>query len=128
MECAECTTEHHDAVIALGNEIVPLVASFLLEGPPPERVVRVREALLRMHESMTIYARTHENFDLVPNEVFVAANLAGHRAKYRMRSATLLGELGGANALRVLEAALAEEPEGTLRLTIRHAIDSLWTP
>jgi hypothetical protein len=128
MECEECEASQRDSVLALGRDIVPLAAGFLLAGPPQSRVDSLEASLRRRHARLRAYARTHADFHLPPEADYVAVYVAGYQASYRSRSAVLLGLLGGAEARSALEEALTQDPSSHLAKTIRFAIDSLWAP
>jgi hypothetical protein len=45
MECLECRAFELDSVVALGDTVVPLLSQILANGPPPERIERMRQGL-----------------------------------------------------------------------------------
>ncbi len=115
LECEECTSGELDAVVKLGQAAVPSLAATLKEGPSNARKARMEQYLNETHERYDEYWKTHAADWPNPNDprvgapaeknVFVQGFLENYSARYRMRAARALGEIGGDEARKALEEA-----------------------
>jgi hypothetical protein len=126
LECEECTDGELAAVVALGPLATPTLAATLRDGPSPAARELERRELLARHAELVAYARSHPGarFETPPAD-FVAAQLANAVARYQVRSARALAELGGADAERALAEALARPLREDVGPVVREAYDEL---
>lgn len=106
LECEECKVEQIEAVIKLGQIAVPTLVATLREGPPRTNLEVFRRHLIARYRELKEYERTHPQVK-VPGteEQYVASYIDNYVALYRVRSATALGTIGGADARQALEEA-----------------------
>jgi hypothetical protein len=129
LECEECTSGELDAVVKLGQAAVPSLAATLKDGPSNARKARMEQYLNETHERYDEYWKTHTEDWPNPNDptvgapatkdVFVQGFLRNYEARYRMRAARALGEIGGDEARKALEEAAQDQ---RLRYDERNAV------
>jgi len=92
MLCQECTGGERADVIALGKNAVPLLRSTLLNGPPPDHVARLTQALSTPVSPLRP--------PLSPGTIKL--QIANVDAMYRVRAADALAAIGGSDARHAL--------------------------
>lgn len=106
LECEECVDGELEAVVKLGEALVPSLANTLQRGPAPERLESVRRRLSDNYDALTAYAKTHPETRIpMTKDEYVRTYLDNYVALYRVRSAQALSRIGGAEARRALEQA-----------------------
>lgn len=106
LECEECVDGELEAVVKLGDAIVPSLASTLQRGPTPEQLELVRRQLSDNYDALTVYAKTHPDARVpMTKDEYVRTYLDNYVALYRVRSAQALSRIGGADARKALEQA-----------------------
>ena len=121
MECGECRAFELDSVVVLGSKVVPLLSEILHQGPPPDRLDRMREALDSTYQRLTLTP----GITAVDSSQWVSYYLAGYNDSYRGRAAWALGQIGGRQARQALDAALAGGLSGHVRAQVRYVLDSV---
>jgi hypothetical protein len=123
MQCQECDRGELDSVAALGQAAWPRLRDYLLNGPEPERVDRVRRHLERSHDSASAHSPTQP---LVMSRMLLVQTFLGNLdAVYRARSARALREIGGDSARSALDSATHLNLRGDVLQEIRAALDSM---
>lgn len=121
MECNDCKAGELDSVVVLGAPAIPILARFLIEGPPPDRrtafELRLDSTYRRREERGAALAMTRRQF--------TATYLRGFDVGYQERSARALGKIDGPGALDTLRAAPYDSAVPAVRTAIRCALDSL---
>lgn len=102
MECIECSAGELTAVIALGDTAVPALRAFLLNGPPPESVDRMRRRLVELVGGATVSPAVGGTAVAV-----VDRQLGEYVGLYRSRAALGLGGVATASARAALCAGQA---------------------
>lgn len=119
LECEECEVDQVDAVIKLGQVAVPTLVATLLEGPPRTNLEVYRRHLTARYRELKQYEQTHPQVTVPGSEQqYVESYLNNYVALYRVRAATALAAIGGADAKRALE----EASRMTLRNDEREAV------
>jgi HEAT repeat protein len=91
MRCQECTSDERAQVVALGDTAVPLLRSFLLDGPPAADVDRYWRYLQPLaHPTNGSRPATQATLEHIREDYI---------SNYRIRSAHALGEIRTADAL-----------------------------
>jgi hypothetical protein len=121
MECLECRAFELDSVVALGDTVVPLLSQILANGPPPERIERMRQGLDSNYNTLS-YVPGIAGLD---SAQWVDQYLASYSNTYKGRAAWALGQIGGAPARQSLDAALSDTLTPSLRAQVRYVIDSV---
>lgn len=111
--CEECDRGERARVVALGDTAVPLLRTLLRDGAPADRKQRMQEYLAplrnpgpgRRPASPAIVAGVLSNYDML----------------YRVKAASALSDIGGANALRALCDARGQSASNP---TVEQAIDT----
>ncbi|HET7219507.1 MAG TPA: hypothetical protein VFJ02_15730, partial [Vicinamibacterales bacterium] len=108
LECVECNAGELQAVVKLGQSAIPRLAPSLLDGPPPPKLQSYERYLRKMYADMKAYEKTHPK-SVVPytEDEFVKRDMAKYTNLYRVRAARALGEIGGPEAAKLLDQALA---------------------
>jgi hypothetical protein len=131
LECEECATGQLDSVVAIGDPVVPLLAGYLLNGPPPQRVDSL---LAHLGASHAVVAGYHRSLDTAAvgtvsdSARYVRRYVTNYIATYQSRSARALGLIGGPEAKAALDSASRLPVRSDVRYQIQYALDSLWTP
>jgi hypothetical protein len=112
-----------DSVTALGQAAVPRLRDYLLNGPEPERVDRVRAHLERSHDS----AQRHSPMQPLhmSKALLVQTFLGNLDAVYRARSARALREIGGDTARVALDSARHLNLRSDVLQEVQAALDSM---
>jgi len=101
LECEECVAGELDAVKALDSVAVPPLRAALEVGPSPASIEEERYALKQNFHSMV-----DSGFTPIGDADDLADRyLSNYRAKYRIRAAIALGEIGGKEAQSALQEA-----------------------
>ena len=94
LECVECKTEL-DAVVALGNVVVPDLAGILQDGPSAQRLDQERQYLEQRYRGMKDYERQHPDQRVaLTQDQYVQSYLSRFVVLRRIRSARALGRIG----------------------------------
>lgn len=126
IECEECTAEQRRAVARLGSAAVPLLAEHLRSGPPAEKRETGRRQLLATYKSMKDYEASHpKNKVAMTEEEYVKTYLDNYVALYHVRAATALADIGGADAIRLLEEALQAQLRDDVKASVRASLERL---
>jgi hypothetical protein len=123
MQCQECDRSVLDSVAALGQAAVPRLRDYLLNGPEPERVDRVREHLERSYDSTS--ARSPGERLQMSKGLLVQTFLGNLDAVYRARSARALREIGGGTARAALDSASRLNLRDDVLQEVRASLDSM---
>jgi len=123
LECDECGEGQLDAVVALGDSIVPTFAEVLREGLSP---VQRRELELQLAERWRERS-AHEGEEarggrLLEEKAYVAHHLASRESLHRVRAAIALGRIRGDAAIRALRAELGRSHRPSVEHSIRDAL------
>jgi hypothetical protein len=121
MECHECRAFELDSVVALGDSVVPLLSNILDDGPPQDRVDRMRRALDSTYRRLS-YA---PGIVAIDSAQWVDQYLASYNDAYKGRAAWALGQIGGSVARQSLERELLDSLTESLRGQIQYVIDSV---
>jgi hypothetical protein len=122
MQCQECDRSELDSVTALGQAAVPRLRDYLLNGPEPERVDRVRAHLERSHDSTS----AHSPQPLHMRKAQLVQTFLGNLdAVYRARSARALREIGGDTARVALDSARHLNLRRDVLQEVQAALDSM---
>lgn len=95
VECADCGRDAYERVVAVGTPAVPVLSDWLLNGPPSDRVERVRASTMRILAGSPAMSSARQ-------AAIVNKQLADYARQYRRRSALALGGIGGSDALAAL--------------------------
>lgn len=111
--CEECDRGERARVVALGDTAVPLLRTLLLDGAPADRKQRMQEYLAPL--------RNPGQGRRPANPAILASVLSNYDMLYRIKAASALSAIGGANALRALCDARGRR---TPNPTVKRAIDT----
>jgi hypothetical protein len=126
LECEECREGELQAVRRLGPAAVALFAQTLQEGPPTERREEYRRHLTEAYAASQKYGEKIPAAKMPGSESeYVDFYMRNFIALYKMRSARVLGEIGGAAARAALEQSLRNEPGGPVHESIQQALAHL---
>jgi hypothetical protein len=126
LECEECTDGELEAVVTLGKVAVPSLVASLQKGPAPASLELVRRQLAANYKAIVEYARTHPEAKIpMSEETYVKTYLDNYIALYRIRSAESLAEIGGPEAKRALEEALAANYRDDVRTVVKESLEKL---
>jgi hypothetical protein len=128
LECEECVDGELDAVVALGPSAVPTLAATLREGPSPAARTRAEIELRQRHAELTEAARLHGDPLPIDADGLVAQQLENAVARYQVRSAEALAEIGGPVAEQALRDALARPLRSDVELFVRDRLERLTGP
>ncbi|HEX8151701.1 MAG TPA: hypothetical protein VF698_01190 [Thermoanaerobaculia bacterium] len=122
-ECEECEERQLQAVVKLGERVVPSLRAALLEGASPASEAFLRRELEKRYDQLRRYAETHPEAKVSSSrEEFVAMYLANFHAQYRTRAAEALGRIGGATAVRALEEAAKGNQRPDVQESVKRAL------
>ncbi len=121
MECHECRAFELDSVVALGDSVIPLLSQLLDNGPPPDRVGRMRRALDSTYQRLSYTP----GIAAIDSAQWVDQYLASYSDAYKGRAAWALGQIGGSVARQSLEMELLDSLTQSVRGQIRYVIDSV---
>ena len=125
-ECEECEQGELKAVTEYGQAVVPVLSATVAEGASPASVELVRRELEKRYDELVAYQKTHPEVKLgSTKEEFVELYVGNFNAQYRTRAAQALGEIGGDEAERALESALAKVAREDERNSIKAALENL---
>ena len=106
LECEECEVDQVEAVIKLGQVAVPTLVATLRDGPPRTNLEVYRRHLTARYRELKEYEKTHPQVKVPGSEgEYVESYIDNYVAMYRVRAATALGSIGGAEAKQALEEA-----------------------
>lgn len=126
LECEECTDGELKAVVELGKVAVPSLVASLQKGPAPASLELVRRQLATNYKALVKYARRHpEAKTPMSEDTYVKTYLGNYIALYRIRSAMGLAEIGGPEATKALEEALAANYRDDVRSTVKESLQKL---
>ena len=111
--CEECDHGERARVVALGDTAVPLLRTLLIDGAPPDRKQRMQEYLAPL--------RNPGQGRRPASPVILASVLSNYDMLYRVKAASALSAIGGANAQRALCDARGRSASPP---TVRRAIDT----
>ena len=122
-ECADCDQGELEVVTRYGRHVVPGLAATLDEGPSAASREILRRSLEELYDALVEQARERPNMKpRSSREEFVARYLAGFDVRYRVRAATALARIGGADARAVLETALPRAEYPKVRAAIKRSL------
>ena len=119
-ECEECWSGELDAVAALGERAVPMLAATLEAGLSPASRARLEGQLVAYYDAARDAAPPGWSRD-----EFVAHHLGNRDASYRSRAAVALGRIGGREAEQALRSALDRAQPPGVEQAIRAALADL---
>ena len=111
--CEECDRGERARVVALGDTAVPLLRTLLVDGAPADRKQRMQEYLAPL--------RNPGQGRRPASPVILASVLSNYDLLYRVKAASALSAIGGANALRALCDARGRSASNP---PVRRAIDT----
>jgi HEAT repeat protein len=126
LECEECVDGELEAVVRLGQDIVPSLEAVLHEGLSPAGRKFLESELEKRYDRMM--ARAEENPRTRPagtREQFLEQYMGNFEAMYRIRAAIALGEIGGSKANQALQEASQTEHRRDVERAIREALAKL---
>jgi len=108
LECDECTGGEREAVVALGEPVVPTLIAILREGLSPAGRADLERQLVARYAARVAYEKERNYAEMAFTErQYVDLHVGNRDALYRVRSAIALGRIGSPEALGALrEAAL----------------------
>ena len=122
-ECEECEEGQLEAVVKLGERVVPSLRAALLEGAAPATEELVRRDLLARYDELQQYSRNHPEAKVASSkEEFVAMYVGNLHAQYRTRAAQALSRIGGPAAVRALEEGLGRADRPDVRASVEAAL------
>jgi hypothetical protein len=108
LECDDCTEGQMEAVVKLGPGAVPSLADTLVNGLPKTRRDAHTKHLLNRYRVLKEYEKTHPDPPVTQTEQqFVSRYIEKYETSHRTRAARALGRIGGAEASKALDQALA---------------------
>lgn len=121
IECDDCKESQQNAVFKAGQAAVPVLVQYLREGPSPEKRELVRRQLLSAYHDLKEYEKRHPKATVpLSEEEYVRTYLDNYAARYQIRAAAALANIGGAQA----RVALTEALKGSLRDDVKDAFTS----
>ena len=126
MDCDECTDAQRRRVVEAGQAAVPILIEYLRDGPPPQKRELFRRQLTGSYRSLKEYEERHPRARLAMSEdEYVATYLANHTARYQVRAAAALAEIGGAQARAAIEAALQKPVRDDVKTSLSRALQQM---
>lgn len=127
LECGECEDGELEAVVALGEAIVPSLEASLERGPSAASHELLRRHLISTYQDLETYAQTHPEAKLPLSESdYVDLYLESFEALYQMRAAEALAAVGGKRAEKALwEAVKQPTARADVDAAIRQAFEKL---
>lgn len=123
LECEECADDQLEAVVALGEEVVPLLVATLREGLSPAYRARLERQLRERHAERSRRGRTLPGTGpALDEEAYVAHHMSARAALHQSRAAIALGRIGSEPARAALREALRERPRPGVERAIRSAL------
>jgi hypothetical protein len=122
LECDECLDGELDAVLRLGPIAVPTLVATLRDGLSPATRASLELDLRARHAELAARAKGRPPLAV---ETFVREQLAIQQARYQVRSAQALARIGGPDAKRALDDALARPLAPGAEPAVREARDAL---
>jgi len=123
LECEECTEGQLEAVVKLGETIVPSLAASLHAGPSPASLEVLRDHLETNYDRLQKYGRTHREARLEMGKgEYVRTYTENFVALYQVRAATALGAIGGRKAEEALKKSLELRLRGDVRNSVTQAL------
>lgn len=121
-ECEECREGQLRAVVALGQEVVPRLATYLAEGPPEEALASRRAALQGSYQRLTerLGAERMAEQQMTQSD-YLELYAGNYVSLYRVRSAMALGEIGGPAARQALAAVDTTQVRAEVAQAVREA-------
>ena len=116
LECEECVDGELEAVADLGAAAIPPLEAALKYGPSPANIAEERYALETRFARLAREGAEHP----APPSVIAEQYLNNYRANYGIRAAIALGEIGGAQAEKILAEA---SESGDFRDDVRREVD-----
>lgn len=113
-----------EAVVALGESAVPILAATLRHGPAPARIATIERELTEAYAKRITYARSHPEAAPARSE---QEYIDGHRerfvALYKSRAALALGEIGSSAAMDSLRrVAGTPDTQSEVARAVREAL------
>jgi hypothetical protein len=122
LECQDCESGALDSVLILGRCAVPRFAEALHAGPTAPQLATYRTYLLALYGTVRKDTTAVGSTPSLAAMNAVAAVLGNYRVQYRSHAAYALGRIGGTDAVRALDSALADSTNtGILRTDIMAA-------
>jgi hypothetical protein len=113
MRCIECDANEQAHVAALGDSAVPILRSFLLDGPPPDALVRMKRYIDGLKTPLAGLQP--------PTQATLDETLEDYVSSYRIRSAGALAAIRTADA----HSAVCEAKRRNFtRADVQSAIDT----
>lgn len=125
-ECEECEDGQLEAVVKQGDNAVPSLILALSKGPSTASRYLVHRNLDSRYTQLKEFEKKHPKGRVVSSrEEFVARYVDNYDAKYRIRAAQALGEIGGPKSVRALESSLGVAKRADVRDAVEEALDKL---
>jgi len=119
MKCTECTEQDLNAVVKLGPSAVPRLGQILRDGPPASARQAMQNRLLADYRNLKEFEKSHPQSKVpVTEQEYVKTYMDNFDVRYRVRSATALSRIGGAEARTYLE----EAQRAPLRADVKRAV------
>ena len=126
LECEECEEGQLEAVVKLGERVVPSLRAALVEGASPATEELLRRELAARHDELQEYATTHPEAKVASSkEEFVAMYVGNLHAQYKTRAAQALSRIGGPAAARALEEGLQRAERPDVRASVEAALKTV---
>jgi len=126
LECEECTDGELQAVVRLGDVVVPSLTTILRDGPSPSRREIARRSLVDAYRQLRAYGETHPEASITMSEdEYVEMYLGNYVANYQTRAATALAAIGGDRAKQALEAAMTAPSREDVRQVVAKSLEEM---
>lgn len=125
MECEECK-EERQAVARMGAAALPFLADYLRAGAPADRQEVVRRQLAAAYKNMKDEeAKNPKAKTTMTEQEYVKTYLDNYVALYQVRAATALADIGGAEAVRLLEEAAQAPLRDDVKAVVRSSLERI---
>ena len=122
LECVECNEGELQAVVKLGPSVVADLGRSLVSGPSDAKSDSYKRYLRKMYADLKANEKSHPE-RVVPysEQEFVNREMVKYANMYRVRAARALGEIGGPEAAKLLDQALAMDLDSYVAAKVKQA-------
>ena len=126
LECEECWEEELQAVVALGDEVIPQLVAVARGGMSAATRARLSAQLARRHEERVAYGARHPAVaPVMDRERYIAHHVGNRDHLYRVRAIRAIGHIGTDKARSALEALRRETTHPGIQAEIRRVLDAM---